>query len=299
MLKTRSTTQSNGNDRASDWFTQANVARYYKETHWQYQGLWTGNSSLALHYGYWDQDVEGHIAALHRMNEELACRAHISAGDVILDAGCGWGGSSIWLTQNYDVRTLGINIEPKQVEKAKEKARLFGVDERASFALADYHQINVPDNTFDVVWAIESVCHSDHKRAFAREACRVLKPGGRLVVSDFFRTSRNLHAPDERALLQWLWQWVIRDLATFQEFKTDLELAGFVEVKVDDATQNIRPSARRLLITGLSTAPWAMLFRAVGFHTDLRHGNWKSSILQYQALKRGTWRYGIFSARKA
>src|SRR5262245_39559721 len=98
----------------SDWFTQANIARYYRETGWQYRHMWTGKDSLALHYGYWDAHVNSHRAALHRMNEELARRAQITVGNVILDAGCGWGGSSIWLAQNYNVRTLGLNIEPEQ-----------------------------------------------------------------------------------------------------------------------------------------------------------------------------------------
>ncbi|HEX4950770.1 MAG TPA: methyltransferase domain-containing protein [Blastocatellia bacterium] len=285
-------------DRLNDWFTPANVARYYQETHWHYRRLWHGKRSLALHYGYWDQHVNNHTTALHRLNEELARRAQIATGEMILDAGCGWGGSSIWLAHNYDVRTLGLSIEPKQVQQAQATARRLRLADKASFAVGDYHQMDVPDNAFDVVWAIESVCHSTNKGAFIREAWRVLKPGGRLVISDFFRTSRQLPDADEQVLQQWLWQWVIRDLATFQEFQTEMEMAGFVGVKGEDITQYIRPSARRLWLTGMGTAPCALVLRALGVHTDLLHGNWKSSLLQYQALLRQTWRYGIFSAQK-
>ncbi|MEK7996218.1 MAG: methyltransferase domain-containing protein [Planctomycetota bacterium] len=289
---------TNVTNESTDWFTPENIARYYRATRWQYRALWTGKQSLALHYGYWDQAVKDHIQALDRMNEELARRANICAADYVLDAGCGWGGSCIWLVQKHGARTLGINIEPEQVQKAQEKARLFGVQDRTSFIVADYHRIPAAEGSFDVVWAMESFCHSDHKDVCAREAFRVLKPGGRLVLCDYFRASRRLAAPDEMLLRKWLGQWVVRDLATFGEFREHLLSAGFIDVNIDEATANIYPSSRRLYLTGVITGPLAILFRGVGLHTRMAHGNWKSSILQYRALKRSTWRYGIFSGRR-
>jgi ubiquinone/menaquinone biosynthesis C-methylase UbiE len=232
------------------------------------------------------------------MNEELAKRAHLSPASYVLDTGCGWGDSCIWLAKNCGVRTLGINIEPEQIEKAREKAGLHGVEDKASFVVGDYHQIQVSDCSFDVVWAIESICHSPDKAAFAREAYRVLKPGGRLVMSDYFRLSRSLDPRDEALLRKWLRQWVVPDLATVGEFTRDLAGAGFADVAAEDVTTNIRRSARRMFITGLITSPLALAFRVVGLHSKMAHGNWKSSLLQYRALTRGSWRYVIFLARK-
>src|SRR5687768_16123122 len=94
------------------------ITQYYRETRWQYRGLWTGRSSLALHYGYWDAAVRTHVDSLHRMNDEIVKRACVAPGDHILDAGCGWGGTCIWLVQNRDVTAVGLNIDPDQIEKA-------------------------------------------------------------------------------------------------------------------------------------------------------------------------------------
>jgi tocopherol O-methyltransferase len=280
-------------------FSPQHVAQYYRETRWQYRGLWTGKKSLALHYGYWADGISNHVDALHKMNEILADKVSIRPGELVLDAGCGWGGSAIWLAQHRGARAHGINIEAEQVAKAQEKARLFGVEDSVTFSVQDYTRTNFADAAFDVVWAIESVCYSRDKRDFLREAHRILKPGGRLVVADFFRARRTLDPRDERRIRTWLAQWIVDDLDTPSEFGSSLSAEGFSPLSTEDATERILPSSKRLFTIGLCTSPLALLFRLLPFYTPLQHANWKSSILQYTTVRRGLWRYGIFAARKA
>ncbi|MDN5863332.1 MAG: methyltransferase domain-containing protein, partial [Salinisphaera sp.] len=137
---------------------RARVARYYRRTQWQYYGLWSGRKTLALHYGYWDTGVRSHPQALLRLNQVLAERVGIRAGDRVLDAGCGWGGSSIWLAREKAAACTGVTLERHQARIGANMARRRGV--RADFARADFTALPFEDASFDVVWAVESVCHA-------------------------------------------------------------------------------------------------------------------------------------------
>src|SRR5437588_9870365 len=65
------------------------VIRYYRTTGRDYQKFWMSSDSLAMHFGYYDETVSTHEASLLKMNEVMACYAHITSQDRLLDAGCG------------------------------------------------------------------------------------------------------------------------------------------------------------------------------------------------------------------
>ena len=73
------------------------VVRYYERCETDYRWLWDLDRSLAMHVGIWDAHTRTLREALARQNEILAEHAAIGAGDRVLDAGCGVGGSAIFL----------------------------------------------------------------------------------------------------------------------------------------------------------------------------------------------------------
>src|SRR5712691_3709996 len=96
----------------------ARVQEYYNHTWLDYRLLWLNPKNRAIHFGYWDQQTHNHADSLINMNRQLAARLDLRAGQRILDAGCGVGGSAMWLAQAYDVEVIGINIVPGHVERA-------------------------------------------------------------------------------------------------------------------------------------------------------------------------------------
>ncbi|MGH3751787.1 MAG: methyltransferase domain-containing protein [Pseudonocardiaceae bacterium] len=277
--------------------TQA-IVGYYDETWLDYRVLWLNRDNLAVHFGYTDDSTRSHTDALKNMNRVLAERVQIQPGERVLDAGCGVGGSSLWLAHERSVDVVGITLAARQVAMARSYAAHRGLTGRVHFDQADFTATPFPDMSFDIVWAVESLCHAPDKAAFYREAARLLRPGGRVVVADFVRADRPLDPTGERLLQEWLDGWAVPDIDTPGEHLAHLADAGFAEARLDDVTVHTRPSLRRLYRMAYWTYPLAVLGRVTGVRSAVQHGNVIASIRQYQALRHRAWFYSILSATK-
>ena len=274
------------------------IVGYYDETWLDYRVLWLNPDNLAVHFGYTDSTTRSHTDALKNMNRVLADRVQIQPGERVLDAGCGVGGSSLWLAKERGVDVVGITLVPGQVTKARRYAVRRRLANRVHFEVADFTATSFPDGSFDVVWAVESLCHAPRKAVFYQEAARLLRPGGRVVVADYVRAGRPLDPTGERLLHEWLTGWTIPDIDTPGEHTEHLAAAGFVDTRLDDVTAHTRPSLRRLYRIAYWTYPLAVLGHNKGVRSDVQHGNVIGSIRQYQALSHNAWFYGILSATK-
>jgi cyclopropane fatty-acyl-phospholipid synthase-like methyltransferase len=272
------------------------ISAYYDQTWLDYRLLWLNRNNLSVHFGYSDSTTHGHAASLLNMNRVLADRAGIRPGQRVLDAGCGVGGSSLWLAKQCGAQVMGITPVASQVARARRFANDRRLAELVEFELADYTGTPFPDSSFDVVWALESLCHASDKAAFYREAARLLRPGGRLVVAEYIRAARPLDRAGEQLLHEWLDGWAIPDLDTRAEHARHARAAGFSQFQLDDVTQNTRPSLRRLYRMSNWSYPIAKLGHVLGIRSAIQHGNVFGSLRQYQALERGLWFYGILSA---
>jgi tocopherol O-methyltransferase len=104
----------------------------------------------------------------------------------VLDAGCGVGGASLYISQHTGAEVFGISIVEDQLavaNKIKLKRGLKNID----FSNQDFTKTNFKNGYFDVIFGIESVCHAYPKSEFLKEACRVLKPGGELIIIDGYK----------------------------------------------------------------------------------------------------------------
>lgn len=279
-------------------FTKQDIARYYDLSEVHYRLFWNLDKSQSLHYGYWDKSTKSFHDALLNLNKVLAAKASIVQTDVILDAGCGVGGSSLWLARNFGCRVEGISLTMKQVEKANYFAKEAGLSDNVNFTQQDFSQTHFPSASFDVVWAIESVCHAEDKSLFLREAFRLLKKGGRLVMADFFKT-KDLPEKGEKMVKRFANSWAINDFAVWEEFEQQAYESGFQNVETEDAGRAILPSAKRLYRSYFLGKPAAVLYRIFnGKPTSLAANNVDSAYLQYATLKKGWWKYRLVKAVK-
>jgi len=288
--------QHNTFDRRSPSSRTDAIVAYYDQTWLDYRFFWLNEKTLSVHFGYSDETTAGHADSLLNMNRVLADRAGIRQGERVLDAGCGVGGSSFWLAQQRGAEVVGITPVGSQVAQAKRFAARRKLTRHVHFEQADYTNTLFPSASFDVVWSLESLCHAQDKAAFYREAARLLRPGGRLVVAEYMRTARPLGNPGERLLHKWLDGWAIPDLDTPDDHRSSMSAAGFTDIQIDDVTAHIRPSLHRLHWITFWSYPLAVLGRAAGIRSFVQHGNVLGSLYQYHALECGLWFYGFISA---
>nr|AXL06059.1 methyltransferase type 11 [uncultured bacterium] len=188
--------------------------------------LWGEN----LHHGYWDDPSDDASVedAANRLTDKLAGLLTIEPGDRLLDLGCGIGEPAIRLATAHDIEVVGVSISQRQVERANDRAASAGLADRLSFQLADAMDLPFPDESFDIVWALESLHHMPDRSHVLRQAARVLRPGGRLAIGDFLQLLEGAEG--------------VPAVVGLDEYLSIIRAAGLVPEAAEDVSKHTRPS---------------------------------------------------------
>lgn len=130
-----------------------------------------------------EEDVE---TAQERKYARLAAKLDIRPGEKVLDVGCGWGSNLLYLAQHTQGEFLGITLSAKQRDEALKRAREWGVADRVRIDVTHVEDLNPAPESYDVVLFSGSIVHMHNREKIHQLVGRILKPGGRMLISDCY-----------------------------------------------------------------------------------------------------------------
>ena len=279
-------------------FSPKDISDYYDQTLAHYRFWWKMSQSKAIHYGVWDEHTSNFQEALQNTNTKMAALASVQQNSKVMDAGCGVGGAAFFLANQFGCFVDGISLSERQIELAKEHSISLNLQESTHFSVASYYETPFDNHVFDLIWACESLCYADDKNNFFAEANRILKPGGKIVLSDYFLTEKG--KSDDRLLMKrWGDTWAISKFNEMNDFTKSIHENGFQIIENKDFSQQIYKSSRRMYRAYLIGALPSKLYNLTHQTSRFAKHHYLSGKFQFLALKQKLWEYRIVVIQKA
>ncbi|WP_313896315.1 class I SAM-dependent methyltransferase [Streptomyces sp. YIM 98790] len=162
-----------------------------------------------INFGYWEGiplagplTADDRVASQRNLYRRVLAALGGTRGRHGLEVGCGLGlGCELMLRESQLATVTGMDIHPRQLERARRANERLLAERpaRLSFAQGSAERMPFGDGEFGVLYSVEAAQHFRDLAAFAREARRVLRPGGRLAVAGFFVPTRDAGAAEALA----------------------------------------------------------------------------------------------------
>lgn len=152
-----------------------------------------------INFGYWpipffsdsEISIEQRIECSKEMYRVIGNLAKILKQNSLLDVGCGLGYGTALLSNHYQPKlVVGVDISADQIARAKNH-QISGISSgKLRFTIGEAESLPFTDRSFDSIVSVQAAQHFLCINSFAKEARRIIKPGGKLVITSFFPKSK-------------------------------------------------------------------------------------------------------------
>ena len=159
--------------------SKENIAKHYDLGN-DFFSLWL-DKTLTYSSAIFDEDSKELSQAQNNKYQKLINLIKPSAGDKILEIGCGWGGFAEYLGKNYNVKLDCITISQKQFEFAKQRIHNCGLNEKVNIEIKDYRDLKGQYNSIASIEMIEAV-GQNYLASYFNTIKNNLRPGGTAAI---------------------------------------------------------------------------------------------------------------------
>ncbi len=213
------------------------IRDYYLTNHLAY--LIFHNRKGFMHMGlsednkYSGDDLLGQLKIIQKYIDDMRAQQ-------VLELGAGNGSNSLHLAKsNRSVNFIGIDLSKKlstaDISNYKQE-------------LGDFHNLNkYPDESFDLVFVIEALCHSTHKNIVLKEVYKKLRKSGLFIIFDGYANKPLNQFTDEEALAKKLTEktMAVESFDFIDDFEKVIRKSNFSVIAKKDLSQEIMPSLKR------------------------------------------------------
>lgn len=266
------------------------IGHYYDDNTEDFYGVWNNNH---IHFGFFDSketsDASIETAAVRMIDKIVGEKPQIQKGDLVVDAGCGVGGTAIYLAKKYQCKVIGVNLSRRQIDIAREKVKKLRLTKEIQFKYADC-SISLPfsDNSVDAIINIDSACYYKDIDRFLSECYRVLKPGRWLAASDWMKKEQVSPLNHRKFLKPVIDNWFLHDLRSLKNYEQLLARAQFCIEEMEYVDKNI---SQNILALKSSTFFFSI--------SNPKYPMWYGQLTSLaEAWEKGYFQIGRYRARK-
>ncbi len=273
---------------------QSQIQQFYDAS----SGLWEQIWGEHMHHGYYGadgRDRKERRQAQVDLIEVLLEWAQVQQVGHLLDVGCGIGGSSLYLAEKFQARATGITLSPVQANRAQVRSQSMGIP--ASFEIVDALAMPFADQSFDLVWSLESGEHMPDKQRFLQECYRVLKPGGTFILATWCHRStaaQPLTSEEQKHLTNLYKVYCLPYIISLDEYEAIAQNLSFQHIKTADWSDAVAPFWEEVIQSAFSVNAILGLLQA---GPKIIQAAWAMRLMK-RGYQRGLIRFGVLAATR-
>ena len=224
--------------------TTDSVRTYYDENTNLFLKFSGHKQAQNIHRTLWMPETKSIEDALNTSNALIKAEIEsVAQTDArIADLGCGVGASLFYIHPRLQnpAPALGLTLSPVQAKLAQESAKQLGLQDQIRFAEGDFTSVPLPSESLDAVYSVEAVCHAVDPEKYFKEAGRLLRKGGKLILVDDYQAARSFSSNETKWLKAYIDGWYVPGVRTVEQTIAFANNHGLRLKKNEELTPHLR-----------------------------------------------------------